>query len=129
VGASRGSSVASCVPPPQPSPRGGGSKSADFWGAFRLCERVSEFLPPPLGEGRGGGIARQQRCLMRAPTPTFPQGGRGQVKGFPEGQGQVKKPPIQAHIPWHAICCISPEAGQNLAGLSGNRQSNLTKAR
>jgi len=40
-------------------------------------------LPPPLGEGWGGGNAWHSRFLMRAPAPTLPQEGREQVKSLP----------------------------------------------
>ena len=67
VGASRGTTVATRVPlSPTLSPEGRGSSEA-----------VPEFLPPPLGEGRGGGTARHHSFLTRAPLPSpLPKGAR-----------------------------------------------------
>jgi hypothetical protein len=71
--------------------------------AFGIATRVCEFLPPPLGEGRGGGTRRtpvsrrhagqallciyRRRCQAQtaAPTPALPQGGRGQDRSAPSG--------------------------------------------
>jgi hypothetical protein len=59
VGASRGTGVSSRVPlSPALSPKGRGSKI-----------EIPDFLPPPLGEGRGGGMAWHQCFLTRAPLP------------------------------------------------------------
>jgi len=53
VGASCSTTVSSRVPlSPALSPKGRGSKN-----------EFPDFLSPPLGEGRGGGIARHHRCL------------------------------------------------------------------
>ncbi|MEY2874019.1 MAG: ATP-dependent helicase HrpA, partial [Pseudomonadota bacterium] len=43
------------VPPPQPSPAGGGSKTGAAQGSRALPSPVPSSLPPPAGEGRGGG--------------------------------------------------------------------------
>ncbi len=62
------------LPPPQPSPRGGGGK--DFLPApspeakgvslpFPSADASGVFLPPPSGEGRGGGITPPNLHLSR----------------------------------------------------------------
>ncbi len=50
-----------------------------------MCTRPAVFLPPPLGEGRGGGQRRRKGSQAfgpsaAAPIPAFPQRGKEAVR-------------------------------------------------
>src|SRR5687767_3259892 len=50
-------------------------------GGMEVCNeaRSPDFLPPPLGEGRGGGVRRIHRALWLPPSQPSPERGRSKT--------------------------------------------------